>query len=466
MDIITVLKVAIAVLAFFGASIFVHEFGHYWMARRLGMKVDAFAIGFGPKIFGWTRDGIEYSWRWIPAGGYVKLPQMITSEALEGDKLPEDAQVPPAPPLHKILVAMAGPFMNIIFAFCIGTLIYFTGLPVLVNPSVIGYVDPSSEEAKLGIKEGDVVVEVNGSKVKSWQDANVATFLAQTNVLPVVIDRAGVHTTYHLTARVNENLHLKMLDLNPKDHPEITEVKSEGAAAAAGLKVKDVIISFAGAPIGSAQQLTELIKKSADKECEIVVERAKEKLTLKVKPKLDSSANVGRIGVGLGNSSVTVYELQRPGPLPWDQIYDVWDKTAKTLNALFHSKQTGVGISDLSGPPGILAMLAAQLNTDYRLALSFLVLLNVNLAILNMLPIPVLDGGHILMSIVEKIRNRPMSAKFVEYTTTVFAVLLISLMLFVSFNDFKRFRLFKSMFQGETRVEEKGASGSGSGPAK
>src|SRR5579864_8366236 len=106
--------VIVAVVALFGAAIFVHEFGHYWVARKRGMKVEAFAIGFGPKIFAWVRDGIEYSVRWIPAGGFVKLPQMITSSALEGDAKKDE--VPPAPPLSKILVAAAGPFMNVVFA--------------------------------------------------------------------------------------------------------------------------------------------------------------------------------------------------------------------------------------------------------------------------------------------------------------------------------------------------------------
>lgn len=459
MDIFTVIKVIIAVLIFFGASIFLHEFGHFWMARKLGMKVDAFAIGFGPKIFGWTRDGIEYSLRWIPAGGFVKLPQMITSEALEGHKTPEDLKVPPAPPLHKILVAVAGPFMNVVFAFCIGTFIYFVGLPILVNPSIIGYIEPGSEEANLGIKEGDKIVEVNNQPVNSWQDVNLATILAKTNQIPVVIERNGVRSTYQLPAKINEAVHLKILNLNPKDHPEIQDVKADGAAAEAGLKVKDVVISFAGVPIASRDQLIDLIHKRAGQPSEIVVERGKEKVTLSVTPRAEPGTSSGRIGVALGNNSVTVYIVRKPGPLPWDQIYEVWDKTVKTLDALFHSKQTGVGLSDLSGPPGIFAMLAVQLNTDYRLALSFLVLLNVNLAILNMLPIPVLDGGHIMMSVVEKIRRRPLSARFVEYTTTAFAVLLISLMLFVSVNDFKRFSLFKAMFRGESRIEEKSAPG-------
>src|SRR5580704_8689647 len=117
MQILQYIYVAAAVILLFGAAVFVHEFGHFWVARRRGMKVEAFAIGFGPKIFGWTKDGVEYSWKLIPAGGFVKLPQMITSSTLEGEQSTPAEQLPPASPLTRILVAFAGPFMNVVFAF-------------------------------------------------------------------------------------------------------------------------------------------------------------------------------------------------------------------------------------------------------------------------------------------------------------------------------------------------------------
>ena len=119
---------------------------------------------------------------------------------------------------------------------------------------------------------------------------------------------------------------------------------------------------------------------------------------------------------------------------------DVWSKTVTTISALFRSSETGVGAKDLSGPVGIISMLSIFVNTDYRLALSFLVLLNINLAIINLLPVPVLDGGHIVMSIIEKIRNKPISVRIQEYATTVFAVMLLSFMVYVTFFDFKIYR--------------------------
>src|SRR5206468_3710476 len=175
MPILNYVYVIGAVVLLFGAAVFVHECGQLWMARRRGLKVEAFAIGFGPKIFSWTRDGIEYSWRWIPAGGFVKLPQMITSEALEGDSNSAGEKVPPAPPLSKILVAVAGPLMNIIFGFAIAALLYFVGLPVAVNPSIIGNVEPGTDEYNKDIREGDQIVLVDGRMAKSWQEVQEIT---------------------------------------------------------------------------------------------------------------------------------------------------------------------------------------------------------------------------------------------------------------------------------------------------
>ena len=465
MTILTTIYVIAAVLVSFGAAIFVHEFGHYWVARRLGMKVEEFAVGFGPKMYSRKRDGIEYSLRWIPAGGFVKLPQMMTSEALEGQSVKE---VPPAPPLHKILVAFAGPFMNVVFAFAIATAIYFIGLPIPVNPAIIGYAEPNSAEAKLGIQEGDRIVAVNGTPVETWQDVMLNTIVARTNVMPVVIEHNGKEQTYSLKATTDNGLGLKLLNLDPRDHPQVLEVTSGSPAEKAGLKTGDHIISFAGVPIASRDQLIDLIRKCGGQANVMRVERGGNKVTLNVTPMIDPTTKAGRIGVALGVDSTQVYMIQRPGPTPWQQVRDVMDKTFATIGALVHTRETGVGAKDLSGPVGIFSILAAQFKTDYRLALSFLVLLNVNLAIINLLPIPVLDGGHILMAIIEKIWRRPLSLKLVEYTTSGFAMLLIGFMLYITiFGDIKRFSLYRAMFNSDVQIEQTTIPGaSAPAPAK
>jgi regulator of sigma E protease len=457
MTILNIIYVVAAVMLAFGASIFFHELGHFWTARKLGMKVEEFAIGFGPKIYSWKRDGIEYSLRWIPAGGFVKLPQMITAESLEGHAT---EQVPPAPPLHKILVAFAGPFMNVVFAFAIAALIYFVGLPVPDSQPIIGKVDPASPEGRLGIREGDRVVMVDNKPIKSWMDVMEFTMLARTNLIPVVIEHAGVSNTYNLTATISEVIGLKVLNLDPREHPVIGGVEGGMPAAAAGLQSGDKILSVNGIPVPGQSEMIELISKSAGKPCEIIFDRKNERKSVTVTPKYDSANKRARIGIVF---SAGIYEVQHP--TPWAQVKDVCSKMIGTFSALAHSKQTGVGAKDLSGPVGILAILASQVNSDYRLALSFLVLLNINLAFINLLPIPVLDGGHILMSIVEKIRRRPLSLKFVEYTTTGFAVLLLSFMLYITvFGDLKRFGLYRAMFKTDMQIEQS-ASPADSAPA-
>jgi len=448
-EILNYLKIGAAVVLLFGATIFVHEFGHYWMARRRGLKVEAFAIGFGPKIYAWVRDGIEYSVRWIPAGGFVKLPQMVTSAAIEGESGKEE--VPPAPPFSKILVAAAGPFMNVVFAYAIASLIYFVGLPVLVNPSKIGYVEPDSVEAKMGIQAGDIIVAVNGKPVKSWEEVYSLTILALTNVIPVAIEHEGQTNLYQLRAEADNAVDLKMLNLNPSSLLVIDSVLSGTAAEKAGLKAGDQIVEFAGVRISSSHQFTNLVQKYPDKPASIVVIRGSTNLSLSVTPAQDQVTKVSRIGVAVGMGKDD-YVLEHP--TPWAQISDVVNQVTSTLSALLHSHSSGVKPSDLAGPVGIISFLGVKVNTDYRLALGFLVMLNINLAIINMLPIPVLDGGHILMSVLERVRRRPLDVRLVEYTTTVFAVLIISFFVYVTYFDVKRLPLIRILFNQESQIEQ------------
>jgi regulator of sigma E protease len=474
--IFSLLYVAAGVVFLFGAAIFVHEFGHFWVARWRGLKVEEFAIGFGPKIFSWTRQGIVYSVRWIPAGGFVKLPQMITSEALEGGSktkpVPEptvsaaskaviqaitvspvdDVPLPPVSALSKILVAAAGPAMNVVFAFAIATLIYFVGLPVHVNPPIIGYVDPKSPEGKMGIQQEDRVVAIDGQPVKSWDEIFHTTILALTNVFQVTIVRGGNSNVYTLTAEANNGvMGVKTLNLDPKDHLEVGETTQGSPAAAAGLQAGDEIVAFAGAPISSHEQFTNLVQAFGGKKTALVVKRGNRPLTVELTPVFDKSLKAYLLGIRFAPGR-DVFAIEHP--TPWAQVRDVWEQLSGTISALVHWRDSGVRASDLSGPVGIASMLAVEVKSDYRLALHFLVMLNLNLALLNMLPIPVLDGGHILMAILEKIRRRPMEVRFLEYTTTVFAVLLISFMLYITFFDIKRIPLLHILFNRQTQIEQ------------
>jgi regulator of sigma E protease len=178
---------------------------------------------------------------------------------------------------------------------------------------------------------------------------------------------------------------------------------------------------------------------------------------LEVTPLEDKSAKRFMLGIAY-SAGKDVYEIEHPTPLA--QVREVWEQLYGTVVALAHPHESGVTAKDLSGPVGIASMLALEVKSDYRLALHFLVMLNLNLAILNMLPIPVLDGGHIAMAILERIRRRPLEVRLVEYTTTAFAVLLISFMLYVTWNDITtKIPLMNRLFKRETQIEQPGNSG-------
>ncbi len=451
-DILHKIYVALIVVLFFGASIFVHEYGHYLMARFRRLIVQGFSIGFGPKIFSWRdKAGVEWALRWIPAGGFVKLPQMITSTAIEGHA---DLDVPPISPTSKILVALAGPAMNVLFAFAIATLVWIVGLPVVINPPVIGYVEPGSPEASLGILEGDRITRVDDRPIRSWQDVQRFTILARTNQISVEITREATVRTYSLAATVNPAFGFKLLNLDPRDHPVVGSLSPSGAAETAGLRLGDQFISFAGVPVVGQSQLVDLIRARGGVESDVEISRDQKRLSLRITPRVDPETKVGRIGVGLSPSRVLAYQLQRPGPTPWEQISGVLEQMSDVISALAHSKETGITPKELSGPVGIFGKLAADANVDIRLALAFIVMVNINLALLNLLPIPVLDGGHIVMSIYEMITRRPVNSRFQEALTASFAILLLSFMLYVSFFDIvKRGPLFKALFKQESIVE-------------
>jgi len=452
MVILTTIYVIVAVLLLFGAAIFVHEWGHYFVARKCGMKVEEFAIGFGKILWKREKDGILYTIRAIPAGGFVKLPQMITSEALEGKSEEEAEPLPEISPWAKIAVAVAGPIMNIVFAVVLATIIYFVGLPEMITPPVVGSLSEESSEYELGIREGDIVTKIDNEPIASWEEAYKLTALSLTNRFEVTFLRDNDEFTRVLMSTpVSDKIPIRTLDLPSKYPPIVGRVLEGQAADEAGLKADDKIISLGEIPIGGQGQLIDELQKNGGKATEIIVRRGSERVTLPITPRMIEGKVM--IGVQFGRGP-RVYIERYPGPTPWENISEVGSLMWRTLYALFHKKETGVGVSDLSGPVGILAMLGAMVKTDYRLALNFLVLLNVNLAILNMLPIPVLDGGHTVMGFIEGVFRRKIPAKLQEWATTGFAVAIISLMLYVTFHDVVMRRgIFVDMFSSDTEVQ-------------
>lgn len=424
------------VLFFFEICIFIHEYGHYRAARRRGLKVERFSlIGFGPKLVSWRRNDIEYCICWIPFGAYVVIPQLVTAEALEGKTEKKSEELPPASPRAKIAVAFAGPLFNFLLAVLIALLIWVVGLPMLVNPSVVGWVEPGSAEEKLGIQPGDRIVQINGREVKTWEQILIAVVTSRESQVRVALEHDGQRREVMLESKVIPQVGVKTINLYPEGRPFVREVLSDSPAEKAGVRADDKFLSVGGVPVTRTQQLIELISKRANQPTELRVLRDGKVVTLTAIPRLEG--RVGRIGVSLGEQME--YEVMRPGPMPQQQFAEVLGLMGNTFYALLHHKETGVGPSSLSGPVGIVGGLWHEIvHGGVRRGLWFALLLNINLAILNLLPIPVLDGGHILFALVEAVRRKPLNTRFVHAAWTVFAVLLISFMLYVTFFDIRR----------------------------
>jgi len=440
---------ALLVLFFFGLTIFIHELGHFLVAKRRGLKIERFSVGFGPKIWGYTKDGIDYRVSWFPFGGYVALPQMSPMEAIEGETESKPEELPPVSPRSKFEVAVAGPLMNIGLALLLAAVLWYVGMPT--NLAVVGWVDSGSPEELAGVRPGDRIVEVNDQKVKTWSDFMEVVAFSREPTVRVVVERDGQQKDFLLETKMNEQFGVKMLEhLWPRGHPFAQRVMSDTPAERAGLQMGDQFVSIEGIPIYSSDQLRELIGKRAEQPTEITVRRRKDTLTLTVVPELNAEEKVGRIGVQLGDHM----EIVRPGPTPVDQFNDVLLSMWRMIKGLVHSKETGVTARSMSGPVGILAIWwYAIVSGGLRQGLHIAVLLNINLAVINLLPLPVLDGGHILFAALEAVRRKPLSARLVHAASMVFAFLLIGFMLYVTFFDIQRLTFGRARISAKPDTE-------------
>ena len=442
---------ALLVVFFFGLTIFVHELGHFIVAKRRGMKIERFSIGFGPKIWGYVKDGIDYRISWFPLGGYVALPQMSPMEAIEGKSQTPADQLPPAPPKSKIVVALAGPAMNIALAVLLACIVWWIGLAVPINPSVVGYVEPGSREEQLGIRPGDRIVQVNDRAVNTWMDVQRAVAISREPAVKVIVERGDERVEYMLETELHQVLGLKTLNLYSQGRPFARDFQPDSPAEKAGMMRGDKFLSVEGVPVSTAQELREMIGKRTGEPTEVKMMRGGKVVTLTVTPRLDEKEKVGRMGVILDDE--VEYTVVRPGPTPPALFHEILALMGDTVYGLMHSKQTGIGARSLSGPVGIAGGWWYEImRGGIRRGLWFAVLLNINLAIINLLPIPVLDGGHIIFSVLEAIRRKPLNARIVQATSMAFAVLLITFMLYVTVFDIERltFGRFRSRRATET----------------
>jgi regulator of sigma E protease len=433
------------VVTLFNLLIAVHEFGHFLAAKWRGLYIEQFGIWFGKPLWQKKIDGVLYSLGSIPAGGFVKLPQLAPMDIIEGEADVDRAKLPPISALDKIIVALAGPVFSMLLALVFACIVWAVGRPVGESDvtTVIGYVMPDSSAAKVGLQPGDKILAVDGNKVSRFLGMNDSVswnvVRSEGETVAVEFERGGKVQAvqvvpYKPTSTGWHRQGTRQLLIMPAETAVIEKVEPNTPAAAAGLQLHDVVTGYNNTPIYSPIALAEYIDKHPTEEVTLHVARGAQKLDLRVTPTLlpTEGKMKPRIGIGWDPDGKTFIAHTNP----FEQVYKSITGTLETLGAVA-SPKSDVKFQHMSGPIGIghIYYLLFENERGWQLALWFSVILNVNLAILNLIPIPVLDGGHIVLAILESIRRKPINIRILEYVQTGCAVMIIGYICYVSFFD-------------------------------
>jgi regulator of sigma E protease len=438
-----VILVLLEVLILFNLLIVVHELGHFLAARWRGLYIEKFGIWFGKPIWKKTIRGVQYSLGSLPFGGFVALPQLAPMDIIEGKADLDRSKLPPVSAIDKIIVALAGPVFSLLLAFVIAGLIWVVGYPVSEadTTTTIGYILPDSPALKTGLQPGDKILEVDGKAVKRFLGMNDSVswnvVRSEGDTVAIKFERNGVVKTVQVepyraeTGRWRRKSYRQLL-LLPAETPMIEKVESGSPAAAAGLQPHDIIRAINGTPIYNPVALVDQITKSPNQELVLQVERGGKTTETRVKPALLPTEGEKKLRIGIQWAD----RLTISRPTPIEQIYNSVTSTLNTIAAVA-SPKSDVKLQHLSGPVGIVRIyyLLFQSEHGWQLALWFSVILNVNLAIINMLPIPVLDGGHIVLGIIESVRRKPLNTRVLELVQGVCTAVIIGTIIYITFFD-------------------------------
>jgi regulator of sigma E protease len=530
-NILNFIFILLEVVLLFNLLIVVHEVGHFLAAKWRGLVIEGFGIWFGKPLWQKKIGGVNYSLGSIPAGGFVKLPQLMDS-AIEGESEFAGRELPRLKPFDKIIVAFAGPLFSFGLACVFAVFVWIVGRPVAEGErtTTIGFVAPGSPAETAGLKAGDIIRKIDGYDITRWggQSEGSVTWRIVGSENPTVkleIQRGREVKTFEATPQIEktkwyQRRGLRLIGLSPMNHPMVAKTEPgsaaekagflpndvltrvggepiyddssisywakahpsqpvvitvergkksadgtvpavdltfepsgflvssvfpESPAAQAGLLAGDRVLAVDGQPVSFAENFIQIIWAHEGKPVTLTVERAAGKKTLTVTPEIPiEGGEKPSIGIALARGDGLVFDehgkLSPIHPSPAEQVGEATGMIIETFKKISPTSKSNIGVQHMGGPVMMMRVyyLLFESPQGWRLVLWFSVVINVNLALMNMLPVPPLDGSHITLALVEIIRRRPPGArtqKIVEYVQLAGTVLVIGFMLFVTMFD-------------------------------
>ena len=423
--------------------IFVHELGHFLAARKCGVIVEKFSIGFGKKLFGFTSRGTEFIVAAIPLGGYVKMK----GEEL-GEETSEEGSFSAAPPQHRLLIAFAGPAFNILFALAIYVFVYMIGVET-IGP-VIGTVKENSPALEAGLQTGDKIISVNNNPIRFWSQLQKKVYHSPGEKLDFQIERLNngiinleiIPTTEEIKNLFGDTEQVGLIGITPLANT-ITYIKKESAAEKAGLQINDRIIAVQNINIFG---WSDLRPAAVDKPGELLtfkIQRNDTEILIPLTPTPKTikgpDGNDLKIGeIGIGMSGLMVLEQYGLIGSVSRAIKETWEMTSLIAISVQKMLFGSIPADQIGGPILIFQIYGEQAEQGFNEFIRLTALLSINLGLINLLPIPILDGGHILFFLIEIIKGRPVTEKNRELAQQVGFFMLISLMVFAFYNDIAR----------------------------
>ncbi len=420
-------------LVLIGVMILIHELGHYWAARFFDVRVEAFSFGFGPRLFGFRRGETDFRFSLVLFGGYVKM-----AGEQPGDEAASDPRGFLAKPRwQRLIIAFAGPFMNVVLAVGLLTGMFmfrYPKIPTMHSPE-IGYVEPGSAAAKAGVHEGDRIVQIDNQTNPTWEDVRFKEVGSPNRPIPVAVERNGRRELLTVTPTLDEKAGGGVAGWDDAMQIRISDVFPNMEAAKAGLQRGDLVVSVNGNPVKSIVKLHEVIRDAGGKPVTLVYSRAGQEHSAQITPVKTNMDGQERwmIGVSLEPQYV-ITRLPLPEALRESvrQNYRSAGLIYKFLQGIVERRMSA---RSLEGPIRIAQLSGEAAREGATAFIGLMAMVSLNLAIFNLLPIPILDGGVILLLIIEMVLRRDLSLQFKETIFKLGFVFLMAVVVFVLYND-------------------------------